>query len=293
NASNDEPQPSSDAGHKDDEGVSKESKIDNQEKSENNTHDVNTAGPSINTASTNDNIEMDMRNITTTYQVPTTLNTRILKDHSLDHVISDVQSGVLTRSKLKPTNEQGFIGAIYEGKTYEDLNTCLIEEEVYVCQPPGFEDPDHPDKVYVDDIIFGSTKKDLCTEFKRLMKDRFQMSSMGELTLFLGLQVKQKEDGIFISQDKYVNRVLRKFNFSDVKSASTPVDMEKTLVKDADGDDVDVHLYRFMIRSLMYLTTSRPDIILISWQCKKQTVVSTSTTEAEYVATASCCGQVL
>nr|GEX74895.1 hypothetical protein [Tanacetum cinerariifolium] len=117
-----------------------------------------------------------------------------------------------------------------------------IEEAVYVCQPLGFEDPDHPDKVYkvvyVDDIIFGSTKKELCTEFERLMKDKFQMSSMGELTFFLGLQVKQKEDGIFISHDKYVTEVLRKFNFLDVKSASTPVDMEKTLVKDADGDDV-------------------------------------------------------
>nr|GEX35944.1 ribonuclease H-like domain-containing protein [Tanacetum cinerariifolium] len=115
-----------------------------------------------------------------------------------------------------------------------------IEEEVYVYQPPGFEDPDHPDKVYkvvkalygwhqapravyVDEIIFGSTKKELCIEFERLMKDKFQMSSMGELTFFLGLQVKQKEDGIFISQDKYVTEVLIKFKFSDVKSANTPV----------------------------------------------------------------------
>nr|GEY70035.1 uncharacterized mitochondrial protein AtMg00810-like [Tanacetum cinerariifolium] len=83
---------------------------------------------------------------------------------------------------------------------------------------------------------------------------------MGELTFFLGLQVK-KEDGIFISQDKYVTEVLRKFNFSDVKSANTLVDTKKTLVKDADGADVDVHLYRSMIRSLMYLTASRPDIM--------------------------------
>nr|GFB58232.1 copia protein [Tanacetum cinerariifolium] len=172
-----------------------------------------------------------------------------------------------------------------------------IKEKVYVCQPPGFEDPDHPDK-------------ELCTEFERLMKDKFQMSYMGELTFFLRLQVKQKEDGIFISQDKYVTEVLRKFNLSDVKSSSTLVDMEKTLVKDADGDDVDVHLYRSMIRSLMYLTASRPDIIdcagasldrksktggcqflgsrLISWQCKKQTMVATSTIEAEYMAAASC-----
>nr|GFA76731.1 putative ribonuclease H-like domain-containing protein [Tanacetum cinerariifolium] len=188
-----------------------------------------------------------------------------------------------------------------------------IKEEVYVCQPPGFEDPDHPDKVYkvvkalyglhqaprawyetlakyllgtgfhkgkidqtlfikrqkgdillvqvyVDDIIFGSTKKELCVKFKRLMKVKFLMSSMGELTFFLGLQVKQKEDGIFISQDKYVTKVLRKFNFSNVKSTSIPVDTEKTLVKDIDGDDVDVNLYRSMIGSLMYLIASRPDI---------------------------------
>nr|GEZ65303.1 hypothetical protein [Tanacetum cinerariifolium] len=229
-----------------------------------------------------------------------------------------------------------------------------IKEEVYVTQPPGFKDPTHLDKVYkvvkalyglhqaprawydtlanymlsnvfqkgkvdpilfikkqkgdillvqihVDDIIFGSTNKELCTAFEKLMKDKFQMN---------------------------------------VKSASTPVDLEKPLVKDRDANDVDVHLYRSMIGSLMYLITSRPDIMfvvcaceissytkdtpslsfaytdndyagetqgrksttegwqflenrLISWQCKKQTVVATSTTEAEYVATASCCGQVL
>nr|GFD10204.1 putative ribonuclease H-like domain-containing protein [Tanacetum cinerariifolium] len=79
-------------------------------------------------------------------------------------------------------------------------------------------------QVYVDDIIFGSTKKELCIEFEKLIKDKFQMSSMRELTFFLGLQVKQKEDGIFISRDKYVAEILRKFNLSDVKSANTPVD---------------------------------------------------------------------
>ncbi|GJT74331.1 putative ribonuclease H-like domain-containing protein [Tanacetum coccineum] len=171
-----------------------------------------------------------------------------------------------------------------------------IEEEVYVCQPPGFEDPDHPDKVYkvvkalyglhqapracqkghillvqiyVDDIIFGSTKKELCDEFEKLMKDKFQMSSMGELTFFLGLQVQQKKNGIFISQDKYVHEILRKFNYSDVKSASTPTDLEKPLVKDADADDVDEHLYRSMIGSLMYLTASRPDIMFAVCACAR------------------------
>ncbi|GJR76217.1 putative ribonuclease H-like domain-containing protein [Tanacetum coccineum] len=268
-----------------------------------------------------------------------------------------------------------------------------IEEEVYVSQPPGFKDPNHPDKVYkvvkalyglhqaprawyetlanyllgngfkrgkidqtlfikkqkayillirvyVDDIIFGSTNKELCTAFEKLMKD---------------------------NQDKYVVEILKKFNYTDVKSASTLIDLEKPLVKDGDADDVDVHLYRSMIGSLMYLTAYMPYIMfavclcarfqvtpktshllavkrifrylkgkptlslwysrdspfelvaytdsdyvgatqdrksttvgcqflgnrLISWQCKKQTEVATSTTKAEYVAAASCCRQVL
>nr|GEU95358.1 putative ribonuclease H-like domain-containing protein [Tanacetum cinerariifolium] len=187
-----------------------------------------------------------------------------------------------------------------------------IVEEVYVSKPPGFVDPKFPNK------------KSWCDEFEELMKNRFQMSSMGELTFFLGLQVKQKEDGIFISQDKYVAKVLKKFDFLSVKTTSTPIKTQKPLVKDKEAADVDVHLYRSMIGSLMYLTASRPDIIfavcacfsviiaysdsdyaganldkksttggcqflgrrLISWQCKKKTIVATSTTEAEYVATA-------
>nr|GEY98002.1 uncharacterized mitochondrial protein AtMg00810-like [Tanacetum cinerariifolium] len=195
-----------------------------------------------------------------------------------------------------------------------------IEEEVYVCKPPGFENPDYPDK---------------------------------------------KQDGIFISHDKYVAEILRKFGLTDRKSASTPIDTKKPLLKDPDGEYVDVDTYRSMISSLMYLTSSRPDIMfavcacarfqvtpkvshlhavkrifrylkgkphfglwypkysifnlvaysnsdyagasldrksttggcqflrcrLISWQCKKQTVVATSSTEAEYVAVTSCHAQ--
>ncbi|GKD33034.1 putative ribonuclease H-like domain-containing protein, partial [Tanacetum coccineum] len=122
----DEQNLSSNAGKKDDEGVSQESGIDDQERPKNSTQDVNTTGPSINTASTNVNTEVDMSNITTTYLVPSTPNTRIHKDHSLDHVIGDVQSGVLTRRMTKTTNEQWFISAIYEGKTHKDLHTCLF-----------------------------------------------------------------------------------------------------------------------------------------------------------------------
>ncbi|GJX88305.1 putative ribonuclease H-like domain-containing protein, partial [Tanacetum coccineum] len=222
-------------------------------------------------------------------------------------------------------------------------------------------------QIYVDDIIFGSTKKSWCDEFEALMKSWFQMSSMGELTFFLGLQVKQKEDVIFIIQDKYVAEILKKFDFMSVKTASTLIETQKPLVKDEEVADVDVHIYRSMIGSLMYLTASRPDIMfavcacsrfqvtpktshlhavkrifwylrgkpklglwyarvsafdleaysdsdyasinldrksttggcqflgrrLNSWQCKKQTIMATFTTEAEYVDVANCCGQVL
>ncbi|GJT33035.1 putative ribonuclease H-like domain-containing protein [Tanacetum coccineum] len=124
-------------------------------------------------------------------------------------------------------------------------------------------------QVYVDDIIFGSTKKSWCDEFEALMKSRFQMSSMGELTFFLGLQVQQKEDGIFISQDKYVAEILKKFDFDSVKTASTPIETQKPLIKDEEAADVDVHLYRSMIGSLMYLTASRPDIMYAVCACSR------------------------
>ncbi|GKC01382.1 putative ribonuclease H-like domain-containing protein [Tanacetum coccineum] len=127
-------------------------------------------------------------------------------------------------------------------------------------------------QVYVDDIIFGSTKKSLCIEFEKMMHKKFQMSSIGELTFFLGLQVKQKEDGIFISQDKYMIEILKKFGFNDVKTTSTPIETHNTLVKDADGKDVDEHLYRFMIGSLMYLTSSRPDIMFVVCACARYQV---------------------
>ncbi|GKD20454.1 hypothetical protein Tco_1222157, partial [Tanacetum coccineum] len=83
------------------------------------------------------------------------------------------------------------------------------------------------------------------------------------------LQVQQNKYGIFISQDKYVDEILRKFNYTDVKTASTTIDMEKPLVKDGDADDFDVHLYRSMIGSLMYLTSSRPDIMFAVCACAR------------------------
>nr|GEW52618.1 hypothetical protein [Tanacetum cinerariifolium] len=130
---------------------------------------------------------------------------------------------------------------------FNNLETS-ITEEVYVCQPLGFEDPAHLDKVYkVVKELYGlhqAPRAWTCVNlFEKLMKDKFQMSSMGELTFFLGLQVKQKKDGIFISQDKYVAEILREFGLTEGKSASTPIDTEKPLLKDPDCEDVDVHTY--------------------------------------------------
>ncbi|GJU77066.1 putative ribonuclease H-like domain-containing protein [Tanacetum coccineum] len=165
-----------------------------------------------------------------------------------------------------------------------------IKEEVYVCQPLGFEDLDIPDRVYktlfikrhkgdillvqvyVDDIIFGSTKKELCNAFEKFMHKKFQMSSMGELTFFLGLQVQRKKDGIFISQDKYVDEVLKKLGYIEVKTASTPMETQKPLLKDENGEEVDVYMYRSMVGSLMYLTSSRPDIMFVVCSCARYQV---------------------
>ncbi|KAD4180306.1 hypothetical protein E3N88_28897 [Mikania micrantha] len=295
-----------------------------------------------------------------------------------------------------------------------------VKEEIYVCQPPGFEDSQYPEhvykldkalyglhqaprawyatltdhllangytrgaidqtlfvrkdkndlilvQIYVDDIIFGSTSSALCKEFEGVMKKKFEMSAMGEMTFFLGLQVKQDCKGVLIHQGKYVTDILNKFKMTESKPASTPMAARPILTSDLDGEDVDQHLYRSMIGSLMYLTASRPDIMfsvcqcaryqanpkashliavkrifrylvgkpklglwypknsefqlfaysdsdfggcnldrksttggcqylgdrLVSWQCKKQTTVSTSTAEAEYVAASSCCSQVI
>nr|GEY57429.1 ribonuclease H-like domain, reverse transcriptase, RNA-dependent DNA polymerase [Tanacetum cinerariifolium] len=149
-------------------------------------------------------------------------------------------------------------------------------------------------QIYVDDIIFGATDKALCQSFEKLMKEKFQMSSIGELTFFLGLQVKQKKDGIFISQDKYVAEILRKFGLSEGKSASTPIDVEKLLLKDSNGKDLDVHTYRCKLRQKIYnWRMSIPWMQIDFLAMKKQTVVATSSTEAKYVAAASGYAQVL
>ncbi|KAJ9557404.1 hypothetical protein OSB04_012018 [Centaurea solstitialis] len=296
----------------------------------------------------------------------------------------------------------------------------VLKEEVYVSQPEGFVDQDHPDhvyildkalyglkqaprawydslsqflvesgyskgkidntlfikregehimlvQIYVDDIIFGSTCPNFCDTFSKLMMTRYEMSMMGELNFFLGLQVKQLSAGIFINQAKYIKDILKKYNLENAKIMKTPMSPSCALDSDPDGKAVDVTTYRGMIGSLMYLTASRPDIMfstclcaryqskpkeshlkavkrifrylkgtvnlglwypkgsgyeltgytnadhggckldiksttghiqflgdkLVSWASKKQNCVSLSTAEAEYVAGASCCSQII
>nr|GEV28969.1 reverse transcriptase domain-containing protein [Tanacetum cinerariifolium] len=132
-----------------------------------------------------------------------------------------------------------------------------IDEDVYVIEPLGFQDPEFPAR--------------LCREFEALMHEKFQMSAMGELNFFLSLQVLQKKDGIFLSQDKYDGDILKKFGYSDVRSANTPMD-KNPWGKDKTGKDVELHLYRFMIGSLMYLTASRPDIMFAVCACARHQV---------------------
>ncbi|GKD17662.1 putative ribonuclease H-like domain-containing protein, partial [Tanacetum coccineum] len=172
--------------------------------------------------------------------------------------------------------EKGLYGLHQAPKAWhETLSTYLIENRFRrgTIDKTLFIKKDKGDillvQVYVDDIIFGSTKKSLCDEFEGLIDKRFQMSSIRELTFFLGLQVQQKEDGIFISQDKYVAKILKKFNFAIVKTTSTPIESNKELVTDEEAKVVDVHLYRSMIGSLMYLTASRPNIMFATCACAR------------------------
>nr|GEW73711.1 putative ribonuclease H-like domain-containing protein [Tanacetum cinerariifolium] len=194
-----------------------------------------------------------------------------------------------------------------------------IEEKVYICQPLGFKDPNYPNKVYkVVKALYGLHQAPRAwyeTLANYLLENGFQRGKIDQ-TLFIKRQVsnefnggthilfgsisKQKKDGIFISHDKYVAEILRKFGLTDGKSASTPIYTKKPLLKDPDGEDVDVNTYRSMIGSLMYLTSSRPDIMGMSipWMqidllaMQEANSCSTSSTKAEYVAAESCCAQV-
>nr|GEW82327.1 putative reverse transcriptase, RNA-dependent DNA polymerase [Tanacetum cinerariifolium] len=372
---------------KGDEGVSKGSEIDDQESLNiNNVGSNDLSMPTLEETGIFDDVyddrevgaEADTNNLELSTVVSHIPTTRVHKDHPKEQIIRDLNLATQTRRMINFSEENAMAWTLVElpngnraigtkwvfrnkkdkrgivlrnkarlvaqgytqeeGIDYDKMDAKsaflygIIEEEVYVCQPPGFEDPYFPNKVYkVEKALYGLHQAPRACH------------------------------------EKYVADILKKFGFTTVKTASTPMDPNKELIKDAEAEDLDVHLYRSMIGSLMYLTASRPNIMfvvcacarfqvtpktsnlhdvksifrylkgqfklglwyprdspfnfkafsdsdyarasldrksttrgcqflgkrLILWQCKKQTIVANSTTEVEYVATTSCCGQLL
>jgi len=122
-------------------------------------------------------------------------------------------------------------------------------------------------QIYVDDIIFGSTNASLCKKFSKLMHDEFEMRMMRELKFFLGIQINQGKDGVYVHQSKYTKELLKKFKLDDCKEMNTPMHPTCTLSKEDTGENVDQKLFRVMIGSLLYLTASRPDILFSVCLC--------------------------
>nr|GEW30748.1 putative ribonuclease H-like domain-containing protein [Tanacetum cinerariifolium] len=282
--------------------------------------------------------EADFSNSETNINVSPILTTRVHKDHHVTQIIGDLSLAPQTKSMTRMVKEQGGLTQIND----EDFHTCMfvcflsqkepkrvhqalknpswieaMEEEllqfkmqkvwVLVDLLKGFKDPDYHNKVYkVVKALYGLHQA-----------PRAWYKTFANYLLENGLQTGKIDPTLFIKKQKG-DILLVQFGLTDGKSASTPIDTDKPLLKDPDGEDMNVHTYRSMIVSLMYLTSSRPDTMfavcdvpvfkllpklhifmqsrgflggcqflgygLISWQCKKQIVVATSSTEAEYVA---------
>ena len=137
------------------------------------------------------------------------------------------------------------------------LFTKTKGKDLFVCQ------------IYVDDIIFGSTNRAMSLDFSKVMEKKFEMSMEGELKLFLGLQIKQMKNGIFISQEKFAKDIIKKFDLTEAKPMKTPMQTNGHLDLNKTGKAVDLKEYRSMIGSLLYLCASRPDIMLSVCMCAR------------------------
>nr|GEZ45104.1 retrovirus-related Pol polyprotein from transposon TNT 1-94 [Tanacetum cinerariifolium] len=161
---------------------------------------------------------------------------------------------------------------------YDELSTFLLQNVFSkgIIDPTLFTSRFDDDilvvQVYVDDIIFGSTNPRYATLFSDLMKSRFKMSMLGEMTFFLGLQVNQSPGGIFINQSNYVNEILKKYGLNTCDIIGTPMDIKDKLDLDQIGTPVDATKYRSMIGALMYLTSSKPNIVHATCVCARYQV---------------------
>ena len=143
------------------------------------------------------------------------------------------------------------------GKVDTTLFTKRIGKDLFMLQ------------IYVDDIIFGSTNQEFCEEFAKMMASEFEMSMLGELSYFLGLQIKQMKNGTFVSQGKYIKDMVKKFGLQDAKAISTPMGTNGGLDIDVSGNMVDQKLYRSMNETLLYVTASRPDVMFSVCMCAR------------------------
>ncbi|GJZ18736.1 putative ribonuclease H-like domain-containing protein [Tanacetum coccineum] len=252
--------PSSDDGKKVDEDPRKDSECKDQEKEDNvnNTNNVNTAS-NVNTVSSTVNadgtnevnaVEADMNNLDTTIQVSPIPTTRIHKDHPLDQVIGDL--------KNPKRNKKDEMGIVIRNKARLVAQGYIQEEWI-----------DY-DEVFAPVVRIEAIRLFLAyASFKDFVVYQIDVKST---FLYGKIEEEQNKDGIFISQDKYVKEILKKFRFIEVNTASTLMETQKPLLKDEDGEEVDVCMYRLMIGSLMYLTSSRPDVMFAVCACARYQV---------------------